>query len=252
MSVLSRYQEFDPSPSLNRLTPIPSQILSVSVNNKSLDITLDSGATVSYIKSYKADLLGLKINPNDQLALLADEKTRMASMGEVDFLASFAGLQLRVRALVMKNLQADCFGGTTFHADNDISARIKTGEIRILNSHVVVQSNPVKPFPLFPPPVLSKLPTQISSSTCHSSQLQCSISDTCPFEAESDKNNIPQKNIFPAQTKFNTISLPFQTVTMPEDFLPIPLPTNLVFICFRRWTRPSDISIRNGLFLCQD
>ena len=90
-----------------------------------LEITLDSGATVSYIKLSKAVSLGLTILPNHQLALLADEKTRMASIGEVDFQVFLNSICMRVRALVMKNLQVECFGGTTFHVDNDIQARIK-------------------------------------------------------------------------------------------------------------------------------
>ena len=42
----------------------------------------------------------------------------------------------------MKNLQVDCFGGTTFHVDNDIEARIKTGTISIQGKYIVHQSNP--------------------------------------------------------------------------------------------------------------
>ena len=85
-----------------------------------LDISLDSGATVSYLKHDVALNLGVQIFPNNQLALLADQRTRMASLGEVDFIVLIGDIQMRLRALVMKNLQADCFGGTTFHADNGI------------------------------------------------------------------------------------------------------------------------------------
>ena len=60
-------------PILNRLACIPSQILLVKYKNHSLQITLDTGATVSYIRRSKAIELGLKILPNDQLALLADQ-----------------------------------------------------------------------------------------------------------------------------------------------------------------------------------
>ena len=114
-------------------------------------ITLDSGATVSYIRLSEVKRLAIEVFPNDQLALLADQKTRMASLGEVDFTVTLGNIMLRVRALVMKNLQADCFGGTTFHADNDIEARIKTGEIKIHGKFVIKQSNPVSALPLYPP-----------------------------------------------------------------------------------------------------
>ena len=117
-------------------------MLQVLYNNKILPITLDSGATVSYIKLSKATELNLPIFSNNQLALLADKKTRMASMGEVDFNVKLNNISLRVRALVMKNLQVDCFGGTTFHVDNDIEASIKTGTISIQGKYKVRQSNP--------------------------------------------------------------------------------------------------------------
>ena len=111
-------------------------MLQVTFKNKILLITLDSGATVSYIKLSKAQELGLLILPNNQLALLADKTTRMASMGEVNFTVYLDNIPLQVRALVMKNLQADCFGGTTFHVDNDIEARIKFGTVSILKENI--------------------------------------------------------------------------------------------------------------------
>ena len=55
-----------------------------------LDITLDSGATVSYLRHDMALNLGVQIFPNNQLALLADQRTRMASLGEVDFIVLIA------------------------------------------------------------------------------------------------------------------------------------------------------------------
>ena len=137
---------------MNRLSSIPSQILQVTYNNLPLQITLDSGATVSYIKLDKAQSLGLSIAPNNQLALLADQQTRMASLGEVDFVVSMGNVLMRIRALVMKNLQAECFGGTTFHADNDIEARIKTGTISIHGRFIVHQLNPYEVMRIQPPP----------------------------------------------------------------------------------------------------
>ena len=81
------------------------------------------------------------MSPNNQLALLADKKTRMASLGEIDCLVSLNNIQLRLRALVMENLQADCFGGTTFHADNGIEAKIKEGSVIIHGKFAVNQYN---------------------------------------------------------------------------------------------------------------
>ena len=176
------------------MVAIPSQILLVSYNSSSLQITLDTGATVSYIRLSEATRLRLTFMPNDQLALLADEKTRMASLGEVDFLVYInKNIVLRVRALIMKNLQAACFGGTTLHADNDITARIKTGEVLIHNKFLVKQSNQVTNFPLFPPPLLQ--------STDDSQSTACSLLYSSP-----EALLPPLATNY--QTKFNAISLP--------------------------------------------
>ena len=137
---------------LNRLVSIPSQILTVSYNDKILNVTLDSGATVSYLRKDKALELKLPILPNNQLALLADMKTRMKSLGEVDFLVSVDNIQLRLRALVMENLQAECFGGTTFHADNNIITYIKEKTILLHGKFLIKQANSFANVPIFPPP----------------------------------------------------------------------------------------------------
>ena len=124
---LTECTDYNSCPMFNRLVPIPSQILSVEFNQKVLQITLDSGATVSYIRHSEVKRLKLNVAPNNQLALLADRKTRMASMGEVDFDVTLRNINLRPRALVMQDLQADCFGGTTFHIDNEIETDISGG-----------------------------------------------------------------------------------------------------------------------------
>ena len=131
---------------------IPSQRLSVQFENSSFDITLDSGATVSYIKYDIASWLKLKIYPNNQLALLADQKTRMSSIGEIDIVVYVNNIQLHLRALVMQNLQAECFGGTTFHVDNGIEPNIKDGMMLLHSKYLVKQSNPQCRMPSFPPP----------------------------------------------------------------------------------------------------
>ena len=126
---LDPHLEFDPS--FNRITPIPSQILTVYNDDRPLNITLDSGATVSFIRLAAAIEHEFTIHPNQQLALLADEKTRLAALGEIDVTLTRANFSVRLRALVVKNLQSTCFGGTNFHLDNDIEPRIKTGQIKI-------------------------------------------------------------------------------------------------------------------------
>ena len=139
--------QFDPSPTLRRLTPIPSQILTLFNKDKPFHITLDTGATVSFIKQSYALAHAIPIKPNNQLALLADDKTRMASLGEIDTQLTRGPITARLRALVMENLQADCFGGTTFHYDNDVQSRIKSRQIKLHNRYVIQQTNEHLPLP---------------------------------------------------------------------------------------------------------
>ena len=105
---------------------------------------------VSFIRLSVAIALNCTILPNTQLALLADEKTRLAALGEINITLSRANFSVLLRALVVKNLQADCFGGTNFHKDNDIETRITTGHIKVHHKFTVLQTNPVLPLPSSP------------------------------------------------------------------------------------------------------
>ena len=55
----------------------------------------------------------------------------MAALGEINISLTRSNFSIKLRALVVKNLQADCFGGTNFHTDNDIEPRITTGQIKL-------------------------------------------------------------------------------------------------------------------------
>ena len=120
-----------------RIISIPSQVFLVSYHSIPFHITLDSGATVSYMKLEVAIRLGVNIQPNNQLALLADQKTRMSSLGEIDIVINIDNILMRLRALVMRNLQAECFGGTTFHVDNKLTADIGRGVMSVHGKFVV-------------------------------------------------------------------------------------------------------------------
>ena len=73
---------------MRTLTPQPSQILTVFTNSGApVDITLDGGATGSFIKHDCAKKHKFKIWPNNQSAGLADSKTNVKSIGyRVDLL----------------------------------------------------------------------------------------------------------------------------------------------------------------------
>ena len=71
----------------------------------------------------------------------------MASLGEVDIVLTRGTITARLRALVMKNLHAPCFGGTTFHWDNDVQPQIRKRQIKIQDKHVLFQSDEMLPLP---------------------------------------------------------------------------------------------------------
>ena len=108
---------------LRTLKAVPSMSLSVKAFGVLFTITLDSGATVSFVSRRLCKLLGVQIRPNGQLATLADPRYQVRSAGEVDFIVTettTGKALLRVRALVMEKLAVDCYGGTTFHLDNHL------------------------------------------------------------------------------------------------------------------------------------
>ena len=109
---------------LRTLTSVPSMPLAVkSKDGKTFTITLDSGATVSFMSRELCIRLGLEIRPNGQLATLADPNFSVKSVGEVDFVVTectSGTALLRVRALVLEKLAVECYGGTTLHLDNHL------------------------------------------------------------------------------------------------------------------------------------
>ena len=93
----------------------------------------------------------------------------MRSLGEVDFLVienSTGNVVLRVRALVMRNLGAPCYGGQTFHLDNGIIGDVTTNSISLHNGRFSVPSQVISKPSAHPPPyfVLPEHPiTKLSS-----------------------------------------------------------------------------------------
>ena len=137
---------------LSRITPVSSQVLTVFIKSEPVNITIDSGATTSFITLKFCKKFKLDISPNGQLAKLGDGCTMIASVGEIDKTFTRDKWSVRFRAIVVEKLNCDLYGGMTFMIDNDISVRPKTGEIKIHNKHTVYQTNM-----LMPPPQIKAL-----------------------------------------------------------------------------------------------
>ena len=188
---------------LNTISPIASQILNTKHHDKSLPITLDSGATVSFVRLRDVIGWGIKIWPNGQLATLADEETRMASKGEIDVEVETNGIVLRLRALVMEKLQAAIFGGTNFHKDNRIRADISEGTITLHNQYTIRQSNDYTEVVSYPP---SRLRTD--ESKLHQVMLE-------------QEASVESKEVV-IRTK--TVNIPHRQTALPGEPILIPLP----------------------------
>ena len=147
-------------PSLCTITPIPSATLSVTYRGAQFDITLDSGATVSFMSLSLVKKLKVPIGPNGQLAQLAIPKVRAASLGEVDIVAIEASTNrvcLRLRALVMPSLSVPCYGGRTFERDNGIVDDVNTLKVTLHDGRFAIDlSEKIGPLPSpKPPPFLT-------------------------------------------------------------------------------------------------
>ena len=128
---------------LSRIVPITSQILTVYYENKPVNITLDSGATVSFISKNTCDYLNLEVHPNGQIAKLGDGCTLLASKGEIDVSLSRNKWSVRLRAIVVEKLSSEVYGGMTFLTENDIQTRPASGEIKVHGKYVIYQTNAV-------------------------------------------------------------------------------------------------------------
>ena len=67
----------------SRVVSYPSQVISVYLDKKVVHLTMDSGATVSFITLSEASRLGFTIQKASQLANQADGDTKMHVLGEV-------------------------------------------------------------------------------------------------------------------------------------------------------------------------
>ena len=108
--------------SCRKIVSYPSQVISAYVDNKVIHITIDSGATVSFIIESEAKRLGMKIEKASQLARQADGDTMMHVLGEVHGVATRGDVTFEVHALVVPKLDdAQFLAGMNFMMENKVS-----------------------------------------------------------------------------------------------------------------------------------
>ena len=172
-------------------------------NNNPFHITLDSGATVSFIRKSYADKHNIPILPNNQLALLADDKTRMTSLGEIDITLQRGDLNVRLKALVMDKLQADCFGGTTFHHENNVQAKIRSREIKV-DKHTFPQTNELLHLP-DPPSKLASASIKVPSHSFLQLNKVISILPNGTLDIPFNDKRLPNESLLAVQPTNNPL-----------------------------------------------
>ena len=132
--------------SMKILIPQASQILTVFKKDKSpIHITLDGGATGSFVKLDYAIKNKFKIWNNNQSAGLADNITNVKCVGYVEEIFYRDNWSVSFKGLVCENLKADIYGGQPFLVDNDIIQRSARNIITVHGKYTVMQTNPVIP-----------------------------------------------------------------------------------------------------------
>ena len=139
----------------NFIQPVPAQTLTVKdSNNKNVHMDLDSGATVSYAKLSSVLSHGFKIFPNSQLSNLADGKTKMSAVGEINETFYRNNWEVKFHAIVTENLHTDFVAGNNFIKTNEIIQDIASKTISVHKKYNVPETNKLLTFPTEPNNIL--------------------------------------------------------------------------------------------------
>lgn len=106
-------------------------------NHHPVELTLDTGAEISMIKTSVAQYIGAVIKKSNQTALQADGITPLTIFGETHLQLSRDNTTLKLDALVVNDLDVDVLAGIPFMTANDISVRPAKQQILIDECTVV-------------------------------------------------------------------------------------------------------------------
>ena len=123
------------------MTSYPSQVISVYIDNKVAHITIDSGATVSFIVESEAKRLNLEIQSASQLARQADGCTMMHIIGEVHGKANRGMVDFVIHALVVPKLDgAQILAGMNFLMENKVCQEPFKRRIIVDNKYTIEET----------------------------------------------------------------------------------------------------------------
>ena len=147
----SKVTEISTPPTCNVIQPVPTQILTLQDDkNRPIHLDLDSGATVSYAKYDSVLYRNFIMNPNSQISFLADGKSKMPAVGEIDVTLHRNGWSVRLHAIVTKNLHTDFVAGTNFLKENKVCQNFHAGTILIHDKFSIPQTNKSLILPTMP------------------------------------------------------------------------------------------------------
>ena len=119
---------------------------------KVVHVTLDSGATVSFILLSEAIRLGMKIEKASQLANQADGETKMYVIGEVHDTLIRGNVKFLFNALVVKKLNnATILGGMNFLLENSICQEPHKHRITVQEKYSIEETPPQLIYPFTTP-----------------------------------------------------------------------------------------------------
>ena len=112
-------------------------------NNDTVHITIDGGATVSFITLTKAKSLNMKILKTSQDAIQADGISQLKVVGEVHEIFHRNKMEITFDALVCENLNGtDILGGMNFLYDNSIVPDARKQTITV-GKMILPETNPL-------------------------------------------------------------------------------------------------------------
>ena len=100
-------------------------------------LTLDTGAETNMVKASLAHYLSIKVKKSTQSARQADETTPLEITGETSLTVSRRGIDMRLEALIVSNMDVDILAGTPFMASNDIAGVVLKGSSQGERGHLL-------------------------------------------------------------------------------------------------------------------
>ncbi len=123
-----------------RVSTSPSPFINAYIKNRSVKITLDTGANIGLVNERLVQGLHLPIKPTAQTALQADGVSSLDIQGETHFTLKRDNISLHFEGLIVRGLECEVLAGIPFMEQNDVAIRPSRNEIAIQGKMVSYDS----------------------------------------------------------------------------------------------------------------